>query len=157
MKDLFNQLLEEMKDKVMKNLEAVKAFEAEIKKISNTPQNAAMEVYLESRRKKSRQILTNNLDYLELQLKLIQFVDKYRKHDILVQPLPEGKKFIDPLRDYFADTVEGRLPFDKYHPFYTDEAFIDRLLAYYISKEDYRKCEQLTQLRKMLNRQDMLK
>lgn len=144
MKDLFRQILEEMKDKVMHNLDAVKEHEGEIKKLSAQTETYARDFNLQMKRRLSRQILSDNLDYLELQLKILNFIDKYKFEGFMKMELPP---IIRSGVDYFKETIEGNIEFNARHPFYRNEQFIDRLMQFYLSKEDYANCDKLAKLK----------
>lgn len=144
MKELFRQIIEDMKNKVIDNLDVVKEYEGDIKDLSSQPESYARSFNLQMKRRRSRQILNDNLDYLELQLKIINFVDKYRNDDFMKMTLPP--RIIKGV-DYFKETIEGRMTFNDSHPYFKDEAFIDRLMQYYLSIEDYSNCDKLAKLK----------
>lgn len=148
MKELLKQILDEMKIKVINNLETVKEYERNIKELSSQPETYARAFNLQMKRKRSRQILNDNLDYLELQLKIIHFIDKYKNSDFLKAPLaPIILKNVD----YFKETIEGRIEFNDTHPYFKDESFIEKLINYYLSIEDYVICDKLFKLKEQKN------
>ena len=146
MKYLLKQILDEMKNKVVSNLEMVKEYKTDIKELLLHPESYARAFNLQMKKKRSRQILNDNLDYLELQLKIIHFIDKYRTNDILKSPLPP---VILKNVNYFKETSEGRMKFDERHPYFHDESFIEKLMHYYVSVEDYESCKNLSRIKEI--------
>jgi len=45
--------------------------------------------------------------------------------------------------EMFEMTINGKVSYDKNHPYYNEKLFVDRLMQYYIKTERYEKCIEL--------------
>jgi hypothetical protein len=147
MRYLLRQLLDEMKNKVVANLEEVKKNEAGIRELLSAPYSNEKNISLEKQFIRNKNLLAENMDYLELQIKIVTIIDKYKNSDLIRLPL-ESIIEQEPLNiDFYNETIEGRLAFDEYHPCYNDEEFIDRLLNHYLEQENFEQCKKLLDIK----------
>lgn len=146
MKELLKKLLDEMKVKVMTNLEQAKEHESDIRKLLSSQETFEKAFNMQKKFERTRQILSENHDYLEIQMKIVKLIDKYRNTDFMNMPLaPKTEKKIE--IDYFKETIEGRMVFNEYHPYYLDEIFIGDLITYFLKKENFEECQRLIELK----------
>lgn len=153
MKELLKAIMEEMKKKVVSNLEVVKENEADIKRLLNDPEGYEKAFNLQMRFDKNRSILSENLEYLNLQLKIVAFIDKYKYADFLKTPFQDLLKKDPANIDFFNETIEGTILFNENHPLFKDEIFINKLIEHYLEKEDYEECKRLFQIKEQLNKE----
>jgi|WetSurMetagenome_2_1015567.scaffolds.fasta_scaffold433678_2 hypothetical protein len=146
MKDFLRQLLDEMKDKVISNLKEVKGNEADIRKYLTNPETYSRAYNLQLKYKYNRKLLNENIDYLEVQHKIVNLITKYGQKDFMKTPIEKLlAQCVD--IDYFNETIEGRLTFNENHPYYRDEQFIDQLLQHYLNVENYEECLRIKAIR----------
>jgi hypothetical protein len=151
MKEHFRQLLAMMKEKVVNNLAQVKDNEKDIRMLLQ--QKDTFEKYhdLKLHFKTNKAILAENMDYLELQIKLVNFINKYRNSEFMKSSRATVLQRDPAEIDYFTETTTGLLEFNEYHPFYRDEIFLNKLAQYYLDIEDYKECQRLEQIRKKIS------
>jgi hypothetical protein len=146
MKELLKKLLDEMKIKVMANLEQAKEQESDIRKLLSSPETFERAFNMQKKFERTREILNENHDYLEIQMKIVKLIDKYRNTDFMNIPITQlSEKKIE--IDYFIETIEGRLIFNEYHPFYLDEIFITDLISFNLKNENYEECKRLLEIK----------
>lgn len=153
MKDLLHEILGEMKERVMNNLNVVKENESNIRKLLLNEDTFERAYQLQLHFKKNKKLLNENLDYLELQLKIVNLINKYGRTDFMktqfIQLVKENMLNID----FYDETIKGNILFNENHPYYRDEAFIDKLLAHYLSLENFEECSRLTAIKKRVTMQ----
>jgi hypothetical protein len=150
MKELLNAVLERIKSKVFENLEAAKKNEENIRELLLNPETYERAYNLQLKFDFNHKILHENQDFLELQLKIVNFINKYRHTDLMQMPLVENAKIDQSNIDYFAETIAGRITFNEYHPYYLDEAFINMLLEHYQQEEKYEECQRLSEIKRKI-------
>jgi hypothetical protein len=97
---------------------------------------------------KNRELLAQNNDLINVQLTLVNFLDKYKNTAIIRQDIPLIDIYsITDIQEVFALTIKGIADFNEQHPYYYNAEFIDKLIVYYENKEDYERCEQLQKLK----------
>lgn len=87
-------------------------------------------------------LLMQNFDILNLQLSLLKIVNTQQgnKRNEILKAKEESKvQYID----FFKETIEGRMTFDKTHPLFNDEVFFEKLFNYFMQIENYEMCEQI--------------
>lgn len=150
MKDMMQKVIELLKERVRLNLETVKANQSEIKNILASKSDTNMKMEYRKKYNINKSLLMENNDFINLQLQLVNFLNKYRDADFLdnneasVTAREISKK---ENLDYFELTISGLIPFDKEHPLYEDDDFFERLLDYYQEMENYEMCEALVKSR----------
>jgi hypothetical protein len=150
MKGILKQILEEMKGKVITNLETIKKNEKIVKSSMLEPDSEEKNNFIQSTLSENSSILTNNMDYLDIQLKIVNLMSKYSNTELMKQPFYSIIKQDANNIDFFKETVEGRFVFNEYHPYFRDEEFIDRLMAYYLENEKFEECQNLTKIKKKI-------
>jgi hypothetical protein len=149
MKDLLRQLLEEMKDKVLENLKEVKENETDIRKLLMNPDSFERAFNLQLKYKYNRKLLNENIDYLDVQHKVVNLISKYSQSELMKTPLETLlAQSLD--IDYYTETIAGRMTFNENHPYYRDSQFIDQLFQHYITIEDFEECKRLNSIKSHL-------
>lgn len=145
METILKQLLEQLKSRVHGNLEVVKGNEKIIKEILQLPDSSRRTSLLQAKFQENSDLLNENLDYLELQIKLSSFTDKYSRTEAkkIEEELEEQEVIYSGDTDFFKETIEGRIKFNEKHPHYCDDEFLGQLINYYTDKEEYEKCQEL--------------
>jgi hypothetical protein len=139
------ELLEQLKARVHANLDVVRNNEHLIKEILVLPDSARRSSMLQLKFQENSQILSENLDFLEIQLKLSNFLEKYKNTSVVANNEPDIEEPEVELTeaDYFIATIEGSIEFDDKHPLFCNEVFYNKLLEYYTANEEYEKCQQI--------------
>lgn len=149
MKDLMQKTIELLKHRVNRNLEIIRQNQKVIKEILKEPVSDERSDRLKEKYDINKNLLHENNDFINMQLNLINFIDKYKNSLVLTASSSNsGSQEEDEGVDYFELTVSGSMPYDARHPFFDDEDFYNELLQYYQDKEDYEMCGQLVNLRK---------
>jgi hypothetical protein len=145
---MVNEMLEKtigiLKTRVNTNLEIIKSNQKKIKQLLNEPDSDERNARLEKESSLNKKLLAENHDFINMQLSLINFIDKHK--DTLSKLQTETKQEEGNL-DYFNLTVSGEIPFNNHHPMYEDEVFFTELLEYYTGKEDYEMCSKLMDIK----------
>lgn len=150
MKEILQNTIEQLRFHVMKNLELVRENEREIKEMMNEPVSVARARILSDKYDYSKKVLSENNDFINLQLSIINFVYKYKhvwdqENELAVvndcQPVALTRE------ECFQLTVEAKMDYGPNHPFYYDDSFYFNLMEYYQQQEDYEKCDELVKKR----------
>ncbi|HEY4785251.1 MAG TPA: hypothetical protein VIH57_04350 [Bacteroidales bacterium] len=154
MKDQLQQLIELMRKHVVKNLESIKSNERHIREVLDRPLSAERTRELNECYQLSKDLLSENNDFINLQVTLVNFTNKYKKlldeeNTVNVTAVTYAQKIRSLSReDCFKLTVESNIKFDQNHPYYEDPDFINELIAHFEQSENYEKCAQLMKLKK---------
>jgi hypothetical protein len=151
MKAMLQRTIELLKRRVKENLDTINHNQAEIRQLLNQPLSAERTYYIEKHYDINKSLMTENNDFINLQLTLMNFLDKYKdvpgmdeRDDIdIPMDLPEDDEIL------FELTVNGQLLFDMHHPKFGDEAFFSKLLQFYSTMEAYEKCSALLNQKKI--------
>ena len=143
MKELMQQTIRILKDKVNNNLEIIKENQQVIKEILKEPFSDDRSRRLKERYDMNKTLLMENNDFINVQLTLINFIDKYKNSVVLAEVSTVKRLLINQPADYFQATINGDIPFNNQHPLFNDDDFFSKLLSYYQNKEDYEMCGKL--------------
>lgn len=144
MKELIQQTIELLKLKVKTNLEKIKDNQLRIKEILKQPTSADRTMKFEEQYQENKKLLAENNDFINIQLTLINFLEKYKDSATLSDTEPVN---VTNIEDVFKYTVQGKMKFDQNHPYFADSSFFDRLMKYYQRNEQYEQCEKLMKLK----------
>jgi len=146
---MMQKVIELLKERVRLNLETVKTNQSEIKNILASKSDTNMKMEYRKKYNINKSLLMENNDFINLQLQLVNFLNKYRDADFLDSSASISGKELSSKEnlDYFELTISGVIPFDKEHPLYEDDSFFEKLLDYYQEKENYEMCEALVKSR----------
>ena len=154
MKDQLQQVIELMRKHVMKNLELIKTNESHIRDVLNQPMSAERTRELNEGYQYSKTLLSENNDFINLQVTLMNFLNKYRQ---LIEGEDAVKVSVTPSvlqnghlsrEDYFKLTIENDIAFDAGHPYYHDPDFFNELFSHFEQTENYEMCARLQKLKK---------
>ena len=143
MKELMQQSIKVLKEKVNSNLEVIKENQQEIKEILKEPFSEDRSRRLKEKYDLNKTLLMENNDFINVQLTLINFMDKYKNSMVMAEVSSIRNLSANAPVDFFKATVNGQLPFNERHPLFNDEKFFHKLMAHYQNNEEYEKCEEL--------------
>ncbi len=161
--------IEEMKNKVQFNLNKIHENEREIRDLLKNPVSTNRSEQLEEKFSVNKEMLRENKDAIKIQLSLVQFLNEYRESlgeyekqtdqavaeaekENLENKAKEEDEAVE-MERVFNLTVAGEMPYDEYHPFFEDKAFIDHLLEYYQEHEEYEKCAPLVEMKNSIGKE----
>jgi hypothetical protein len=151
MKALIQRTIDLLKKKVRENLESINKNQARINEMIRQPASAERTYHIEKSYALNKALLTENNDFISLQLALLSFLEKYKDSTALTssEDIPD----LDPAAlldddELFDLTVQGKLKFDIGHPKFDDQVFFNKLLSYFAAIEAYEKCNSLLSLKK---------
>ncbi|MFC2096204.1 hypothetical protein ACFLQ3_00725 [Bacteroidota bacterium] len=147
--------VEILKNRIRANLELIHQNELRIKKILKEPVSEIRSKKLDRKFNVNKKILNENKDALKLQREVMKFIETYQNNfndfiELLESSNDYSKAIISEENttsisrdDYIELTIKGAVKFDNKHPYYNDESFLNDLLSYFISIEDYEMCSRL--------------
>lgn len=151
MRELLQKTIDLLKKRVKKNLKAINANQKIIKEIlgqENTPERTVeFQKYYEA----NKRLLQENNDYINIQLTLINFLEKYKSTAVLEDEIPVVDIYsITDEAEIFDLTIKGVVAFNENHPRFNDGSFIDKLIRHYEKMEAYEKCSELLEQKSKL-------
>ncbi len=151
MKALIQRTIDLLKKRVKENLEIINKNQTRINEMINQPPSAERTYHIEKNYALNKALLTENNDFISLQLSLLNFLEKYKDSSTL----QEEEETVDLNPSSFLDddelfelTVQGKLNFEFGHPKFNDDLFFNKLLSYFAAIEAYEKCNSLLRLKK---------
>jgi hypothetical protein len=151
MKALIQRTIDLLKNRVKENLEIINKNQTRINEMINQPPSAERTYHIEKNYALNKSLLTENNDFISLQLSLLNFLEKYKDSSTL----QEEEETVDLNPSSFLDddelfelTVQGKLNFEFGHPKFNDDLFFNKLLSYFAAIEAYEKCNSLLRLKK---------
>jgi hypothetical protein len=154
MKALIQRTIDILKKKVKDNLEIINKNQTRINEMIRQPASAERTYHIEKSYAVNKALLTENNDFISLQLALLNFMEKYK--DSATMKDDEELSGTNPVSlldedELFDLTVQGKLAFENGHPRFHDELFFNKLLSYFATLEAYEKCNSLLRLKKQEN------
>lgn len=119
----------------------------EIRELLKQPVSAKRTEFLEGKYAINKSLLAENNDFINVQLTLTNFLEKYEETGFLSDEKVNTPTYKDE-DECFEHTVNGFIMYDATHPYYSDEKFFKRLIEYYQQLEDYEKCSELVNTKK---------
>lgn len=151
MRELIQRTIEVLKTKVKKNLEVINVNQKVIKQLINEPNNPERSTEFVRYYDANKTMLQENNDYINIQLTLINFLEKYKGTAVLEESMPIIDIYsITDENEVLDLTIKGIVRFDEQHPRFHDSDFINKLIMHYGRIEEYEKCQELTQLKSKL-------
>jgi Rad3-related DNA helicase len=148
--DIFRRNIEVLKKRVQFNLEIISKNENRIKELLKEPVSKERAKKLKEQFEFNKNLLDENRDALIIQKSLIDFMEKHKLEmddpPYLITNNEDASVGVDvdiEKEDYFDLTINGALDFDKKHPYYHDEIFIQDLIQYFTEVENYEMCSRL--------------
>jgi hypothetical protein len=144
MRDMIKRTIELLKEKVKSNLLEIQNNQKEIRNLLKQPVSAERSAELEEKYSLNKILLAENNDFINVQLTLTNFLEKYNTSDIFENEQSVNSPYqCMGEKDCFELTVNGSLSFNSQHPFFNDDNFFQKLLRYYQDMEDYENCSKL--------------
>ncbi len=151
MQNLHSKILKILKDHVNQNNQEIQYNQNEIKNILNSDELSENDSSdLDFKNGMNEELFKENDDFLHMQLQLNEFMEKY-SHLFNSEIDEESDIFEEDSLPYFSKTIQGELKFRPGHPQFSNPRFFKKLLKYYEEKEDYEKCDELIQVKRMDN------
>jgi hypothetical protein len=148
MRELFQKTIDILKKRVKNNLKAINANQKVIKELLNQPNTAERAMEFDRYYNANKTLLQENNDYINIQLTLINFLEKYKGTAVLDDAMPVVDIYsITDEVEVLDLTLKGVVVFNENHPKFHDTDFIDKLIAHYESLEQYEKCQELSNLK----------
>jgi len=152
MKALIQRTIDLLKKRVKDNLEAINKNQTRLNEMLNQPVSAERTYHIERNYTSNKTLLSENNDFISLQLSLLNFLEKYNdklaiKEEEEEPAEPNTITFLDD-QELFELTVQGKIGYETGHPKFQDDVFFNKLLTYYASQEAYEKCNALLSLKK---------
>lgn len=145
MYELMKQAIDLLKSKVASNLEVIKNNEIRFKRLlsENNPNLNSEE--LSSIIETNRSLLSENFDFINVQLSLLKFLEKQQHQHVHsnMEEIFEEFEESDEIEDYFDATISGKLTYNAKHPLFFDDEFYYKLMSYYQSIEEYSMCKEI--------------
>ena len=154
MKDQLQQIIDLMRKHVLKNLELIKTNESHIREVLTWAQSTERTRELNESYKYSKTLLSENNDYINLQVSIMNFINKYQNtlETGSTVKVSENATFTQNKSlsrdDFFRLTIGSNIPYNSQHPYFNDEIFFRELLTYFEQNENYEMCAELLQARK---------
>lgn len=154
MKDQLQQVIEIMRSHVLNNLDLIKTNESHIREVLNWPQSSERTNELNDSYKYSKNLLSENNDFINLQVSIMNLLNKYKyifETEATVKvSAPSNTMYGQALSrdDYFKLTIENDMAFDSDHPYFQDHEFYSDLLLYFEQVENYEMCAELMKSKK---------
>lgn len=140
--------IEELKLKIKNNVETITQNQSSIQAMLKHKMNTDYAGQFELISEQNRELLAQNNDLINVQLTLVNFIGKYKDTAILCQDVPLIDIYsVTDEQEVFALTIKGKLNFNEEHPFYHSPTFIEKLIHFYLQKEEYEYCEELNRLK----------
>ena len=143
MKNTIKKTIDLLKDKVKGNLTEIQGNQKEIRNLLKQPASPERSVELEEKYALNKVLLAENNDFINVQLTLSNFLDKYNNSDVLEGEMVPVQTQYRSETECFEFTVNGKITYNQNHPFYSDDNFFQKLLTYYQNVEDYEACSEL--------------
>lgn len=144
MEKLVNKILRILKEQVNQNNMEVQLNQEEILRILSEKSNEKIQKELDYKYSINRELLSENEEFIHMQIELTEFMDKYAHLFAEVDEIDgEDEVEFDEILPYFKMTINGSLKYDSAHPQYNNPHFFDELIKYYQEVENYEMCEQL--------------
>ena len=148
MKDLIQKTITILKFKVKSNLVLINKNQLKIKEILREPSSARRNEDFEKHYEINKSLLAENNDFINIQLTLINFLEKYKSSTVLNTRKQKAEfKTVKNDKELFNLTICGEITYDEDHPLFNDESFFNKLLDYYKNNEEYEKCQELINLK----------
>jgi hypothetical protein len=152
MKKLIQEMIEQLRNQVKRNLSIINRNEDIIRELSNHPESAQLMATYQKHYEENKSLLSENNDFANLQLTLLNFLKKHKHTELLNDSaaLDEADPQQDP--EYvFELTVNGKIPYNSHHPFFQNQHFFSQLMTHFKETEQYEKCHELMELRKKVD------
>jgi hypothetical protein len=151
MRELIQKTVDILKKRVKNNLDVINTNQKAIKEILKNKNSIDSSMEFEKYYAVNKTMLQENNDYINIQLTLINFLEKYKGTAVLDESLPIIDIYsITDDCEVLDLTLKGVIEFNEKHPRYHDTDFIDMLISHYKHNEEYEKCQALFDMKSKL-------
>ncbi|MBN1952235.1 MAG: hypothetical protein JW801_13625 [Bacteroidales bacterium] len=151
MRELLQKTIDVLKKRVKNNLKGINENQKVIKELLNQPNTPERALEFNKYYEANKKLLQENNDYINIQLTLINFLEKYKSTAVLDEAMSVVDIYsISDEGEVFDLTVKGIVVFNEEHPRFNDCEFIDKMIEHYERREEYEKCSELLELKSKL-------
>jgi len=157
---ILREAIDTLKLRIKFNLNLIHSNEEKIKELLDEPVTEIRSEKLKNRFNYNKRLLQENSDSVKLQKELNIYLENYLNNSEII--LDTNKSIKSSIQendvkndvasiskeDYFHLTIGGAIEFNKQHPYFKDESFLNDLLAYFTETEEYEKCSLIVNLKK---------
>ena len=149
MDKLVNKILKILKDHVNENNREIEYNQDEINRMLNDVTNDQRQKELDYKYALNKELLDENDDFINMQLRISEFMEKYSHLFTDDESVEIKPKFAEEneLMPYFNKTVTGQLVFGPTHPQFNNPRFFNELLKHYQEMENYEMCDYLLKIK----------
>lgn len=147
MKAMIRKTIDMLRERVKENLTQIQNNQKGIRDLLKQQVSEKRTELLEEKYAINKGLLAENNDFINVQLTLTNFLEKYEDTILLADSDSNAPVYKD-VNECFEHTVNGFLMFDHAHPYYNDEKFFNRLINYFQQLEDYERCSELVNTKK---------
>ena len=140
MKEMIQKTIEALKDKIRANLLEIQQNQKEIRNLLKQSVSEERSAQLEGHYALNKALLAENNDFINVQLTLTNFVEKYGHVEVFGTSVSVSSNNEN---DSFEMIINGKVNYDENHPYFENEEFFQKLMDYYQQIEDYESCGKL--------------
>ena len=142
--EMMKQAIDVLKNKISSNLEEIRSNEHRFRKIMSNSDLSEQADEMNSLLEMNKNLLSQNFDFLNIQLSMLKFLEKMKNHQTHSGELSlEDIDQIHQSVDFFEFTTNGSIPFNGMHPLVYDEFFWGELIHYYTENKMENEAEQV--------------
>ena len=143
MKEMVKKTVDVLKEKVKSNLIEIQNNQKQIRELLKQPVSTDRSAQLEEKYATNKVLLAENNDFINVQLTLSNFMEKYNNTDIFEHGAVTTACNYTNENECFEMTINGMLDFNTQHPYYSDDSFFQKLMKHFQESENYEKCDKL--------------
>ncbi len=149
MEKLVNKILKILKDHVNENNREIQYNQEEINRMLNENSFKDRHKELDHKYALNKELLDENDDFINMQLRISEFMEKYSHLFAWDEPEETEAKDSDAneMMPYFNKTVTGQMKFGPAHPQFNNPKFFSELLKHFQEMENYEMCDYLLKIR----------
>ncbi|MCG8410137.1 MAG: hypothetical protein MI739_02510 [Bacteroidales bacterium] len=149
--EILKSSIDALKKKVQNNLDLITQSEKQIRELLKEPMSKERSNKLNQQFDYNAKLLEENKEALAVQRKLINFLKKYKIELDAVSDIFEDDDDAYSVvlqnnlnRDEYMDLTKNEIvDFNKKHPYFNDESFLNELLEHFSKSENYEMCAKL--------------
>ena len=143
MREMIKKAIEVLKEKIKSNLLDIQNNQKEIRDLLKQSVSSERSAQLDEKYASNKILLTENNDFINVQLTLTNFFEKYNNSGFFDKEPVTAPCQCTNEKECFEMTINGQIPYNSQHPYYNDDKFFKKLLNYYQNIEDYESCSKL--------------
>lgn len=149
MNKIINTLIQVLKDHVSQNNHEIQHNQDDINRMLSDNKEKLSSRDLEYKNSLNKELLAENEEFIQMQLQLSEFVERFGHLFPATDSGIEGGSFVEKegVLPYFDKTISGQISYGPGHPQFHNIHFFKELLRYYEEREEYEKCEQIIRVR----------